>query len=396
MRRPSPTTLIPARDHPHLTTTLAGADGQGFGCLGAWKKQVGSTAGRRRRWSRRTTSRGSRSSPGLTRPTRAARARRGGHHAAARRVRRAGGRRTRPLRRDRRPHRGGQDDRRSRKRVGRREPATSSAKCRSRSDHGLPRRIPRAERVAVACRAERLSHRRRGGADVAPRSDGLRRTGSGGPAACRASRPSRRRPGRPSSVHPSTAVVQLRRFLDRNQITFTWVTPDAPNNRKAAGKGVLPVDADCPVPTGGAGRTSPSSGRSSAGWPSCSTWRRSRRVPSSTPYHRRWSGGSRRGRLRGIGRLLHDRDRARGPRRSGRDVVADRELPRVPTGVSGASWRAARSSKRPGSARRFSVVTREITACGPGVRTVPLDDGDILGGRASSSPATRLVAVARD
>jgi thioredoxin reductase (NADPH) len=43
VRRPS-TPLVLPRDHPYLTTSLAGADGQGFGCLGAWKKQVSSTA----------------------------------------------------------------------------------------------------------------------------------------------------------------------------------------------------------------------------------------------------------------------------------------------------------------------------------------------------------------
>lgn len=42
------------------------------------------------------------------------------------------------------------------------------------------------------------------------------------------------------------SCAQLRRFLDRNQITFKWITPDAPD---AAGEwgGPLPTDEDCPV-----------------------------------------------------------------------------------------------------------------------------------------------------
>jgi thioredoxin reductase (NADPH) len=42
------------------------------------------------------------------------------------------------------------------------------------------------------------------------------------------------------------ACAELRNFLDRNQITFTWVTPDGPNAVEQWG-GSLPVDADLPV-----------------------------------------------------------------------------------------------------------------------------------------------------
>ena len=42
------------------------------------------------------------------------------------------------------------------------------------------------------------------------------------------------------------SCAQLRRFLDRNQITFTWITPDAPDASDAWG-GPLPADEDCPV-----------------------------------------------------------------------------------------------------------------------------------------------------
>jgi thioredoxin reductase (NADPH) len=42
------------------------------------------------------------------------------------------------------------------------------------------------------------------------------------------------------------ACAELRRFLDRNQITFRWVTPDAPDAAEQWG-GPLPADGDCPT-----------------------------------------------------------------------------------------------------------------------------------------------------
>jgi thioredoxin reductase (NADPH) len=42
------------------------------------------------------------------------------------------------------------------------------------------------------------------------------------------------------------ACTDLRHFLDRNQITFTWIAPDAPDAAERWG-GPLPADADCPT-----------------------------------------------------------------------------------------------------------------------------------------------------
>jgi len=42
------------------------------------------------------------------------------------------------------------------------------------------------------------------------------------------------------------ACGQLRRFLDRNQVTFRWITPDTPEAADLWG-GPLPGDEDCPV-----------------------------------------------------------------------------------------------------------------------------------------------------
>ena len=42
------------------------------------------------------------------------------------------------------------------------------------------------------------------------------------------------------------ACAELRRFLDRNQITFRWLTPDAPDAAEQWG-GPLPAEEDCPA-----------------------------------------------------------------------------------------------------------------------------------------------------
>jgi thioredoxin reductase (NADPH) len=42
------------------------------------------------------------------------------------------------------------------------------------------------------------------------------------------------------------SCTELRHFLDRNQITFTWITPDAPDAAEVWG-GPLPSEEDCPV-----------------------------------------------------------------------------------------------------------------------------------------------------
>jgi thioredoxin reductase (NADPH) len=42
------------------------------------------------------------------------------------------------------------------------------------------------------------------------------------------------------------ACAELRHFLDRNQISFTWLTPDVPDAAEQWG-GPLPADDDCPV-----------------------------------------------------------------------------------------------------------------------------------------------------
>jgi thioredoxin reductase (NADPH) len=43
-----------------------------------------------------------------------------------------------------------------------------------------------------------------------------------------------------------SSCAELRRFLDRNQITFAWLTPDAPDAGERWG-GPVPAEGDCPV-----------------------------------------------------------------------------------------------------------------------------------------------------
>ncbi len=65
---------------------------------------------------------------------------------------------------------------------------------------------------------------------------------------------------------------------------------------------------------------------------------------------RRRAGRARGGGVRRVGRAAHDRDRARGPRRPGGHVVADRELPRLPVGR--VRRRAGRPRPAPGAQAR--------------------------------------------
>ena len=72
-------------------------------------------------------------------------------------------------------------------------------------------------------------------------------------------------------------------------------------------------------------------------------------------HHRRRAGGSRRRGVRRFRRPAHHRRRARGSRRPGRDLVADRELSRLPERHLGRRTGQPRPcARRGGSARRFS------------------------------------------
>ena len=116
-----------------------------------------------------------------------------------------------------------------------------------RARHAVPGRLPRGRAVARDAGRGRTTttrsrpRRRRSAMKLGALARGR------GSAGCRASRPSRRRLARSCVGHRwDAACAELRRFLDRNQITFTWITPDAPDAAEQWG-GPLPADGDCPV-----------------------------------------------------------------------------------------------------------------------------------------------------
>ena len=76
------------------------------------------------------------------------------------------------------------------------------------------------------------------------------------------------------------ACTELRRFLDRNQITFSWLTPDAPDAAERWG-GPLPAEGDLPGDPGRRRQDRRPAARC-AGSPSCSASAPSRPPPSTT------------------------------------------------------------------------------------------------------------------
>ena len=257
----------------------------------------------------------------------------GRHQPRARRVRGGRGWRAGPLRRAGGPDRGGPARRRDRAR-GRRTPA--GRHLRRGADHArhrLPGGVPRGGEVARdAARGARLP-RRRGRAPRASRrrSADSRATGSAVRPGCRAWRPSRPLLGRSSSA---TAGMPPARSCDASSTatrsTFNWVTPDAPDAAEQWG-GPLPAVEDCPVVRVVDGKTV--------------VRPELRRVaellglgtePEAAEYDTVIVGAGPAGLAAAVygasEGLRSDRRRARGARRPGRHVVADRELPRVPVG----------------------------------------------------------------
>ena len=126
------------------------------------------------------------------------------------------------------------------------------------------------------------------------------------------------------------ACAELRRFLDRNQITFKWLTPDAPDTAAQWG-GPLPAEQDYPTIRVVDGKTA--------------VQPQLRRVAEllglathavAAEYDAVVVGAGPAGLAAAVygasEGLAHDRDRAGGPWRPGRYVGSDRELPRLPGG----------------------------------------------------------------
>ena len=236
--------------------------------------------------------------------------------------------------------------------LGERRPATSSARCRSRS---APR--SRSASARRSRRASCASSRR----TTTPSPPSRRRSRSRS-ASSRAKRMGGGLQGIAAEPAPPRAIVvghrwdaecaELRRFLDRNQITFEWLSPDAPDaaehwGRPAAGRRRLPGSA------------------SSTARPWCAPAAPGRRAPRAGHRGRRRRvrhGDHRRRAGRAGGRRVR---RVRGPahagRSSARHPAARPARPRGSRTTSAfrpaspaTSWPAARCSRRGGSARRSS------------------------------------------
>ena len=327
---------------------------------------------------------------------RAARARRRRHQPRARRVRGRGGRRARPLRSARRPHRGRRGTSTgSTASSASACPETSSARCRSssapssRSDSGPPSR-------RASMRIE--PHDYHAVASVAPevaqeigKLASHRMSGSRGLQGLAAAPP----PPRATVVgHKWDAQCSsLRRFLDRNQITFTWLTPDAPDAAEQWG-GPLPTDGDLPVirVVGGKTVVRPQHRRVAEllGLDTEST---------AAEYDTVIVGAG----PGGLAAAVY------GASEGLRTIVVEREAPggqagtssRIenylgfPAGVSGdeLASRALQQARRLGAE---ILVTREITRIDAHARQVHLDGGDVLRGRTIILACGVVVAAARD
>ena len=243
--------------------------------------------------------------------------------------------------------------RRDRARPRRASPRRDLRRGADHARHAVPERLPRGRRPRASCASRHRTTTRSPLQRPRSRSNvgALARERIGGLQGVAAE------PPQPRALvvghRWDAACSELRRFLDRNQITFEWLTPDAADAAERW-DGALPPTATCPRSASRTGRRwyghgcarSPSS---SASRPSASA----ERVRHG--HHRRRAGRPRRRRVRGFRGPAHDRDRAGGAGRAGGDVVADRELPRLSVRRLGRRARpAARCSRRGGSARRSS------------------------------------------
>ena len=167
---------------------------------------------------------------------RAARAGLRRHPARRRRIRGARGRGARALRRARGQDRGRQGHRRHRARA-RRAPARarSSARSRSRSARRSRAASARPSRRA-SCASRRASYYTVAAVapEVAMQVGALARERIGGLQGVAAEAPQPR--ALVLGHRWDAACSDLRRFLDRNQITFDWLTPDAARCRRALGR----------------------------------------------------------------------------------------------------------------------------------------------------------------
>ena len=177
-----------------------------------------------------------------------------------------------------------------------------------------------------------------------------------------------------------TACGDLRRFLARNQISFDWLTPDAPE-LPDMWPGPRPErTSDCPVLrlADGTVRVGPSAARA------CPIARPADERPRRRIRHRdhrRRAGRSCGGGVRRLRRAAHDR-RSSARRRAARPgrLRGSRTISAFPTASRATSWRAARSSRRGGSGRRSWSRARSLASTRRRARSF-LDGDDVVRAR---------------
>ena len=174
------------------------------------------------------------------------------------------------------------------------------------------------------------------------------------------------------------SCAELRHFLDRNQISFTWLTPDAPGAAEEWG-GALPGDGDCPTIRVVDGKTV--------------VRPQLRRVaellgvatdPAAAQYDTVIVGGGPAGLAaavygasEGLSTIVVEREAPGG--QAGTSSRIENYLG-FPAGVSGdeLAGRALQQARRHGAE---ILVTRTITRIDPATRHVHLDGGDVLQAR---------------
>ena len=185
----------------------------------------------------------------------------------------------------------------------------------------------------------------------------------------------------------------LRAFLDRNQVTYRWIVGESAEDAEAL--------AGPAARRRGLARD-PGRRRHHRGATGAAPGRRDARDRDRAGGgclrrgdHRRRAGRARRGGLRRLGGAAHDRRRARGARRPGRDVVPHRELPRLPVGG------LRRRAREPGAAAGAPARRRDPRhpldhRDRPGGREVQLDGGDVLRRPLDHPRLRRQLAAALD
>ena len=222
-------------------------------------------------------------------------------------------------------------------------PASSSENCRSPSGCSTPpASAPPSQHASSGSSSTTTRSSSRGFPSSASDHRAREQPALGPERPAGAGRGADRVPGRRARAPPRCGLFRARRFLDRNQIPFRWLQPDVPADAAALGRR---------PPGRGRPAGDPDRQRRQGRRPAAVAARRraardSDRAGVGGVRHRdrrRRAGGPRSRRVRSVGGPPDDRDRVRSARRPGRNVVADRELPRLPVG------RLRRLSVEPGA-----------------------------------------------